>query len=126
MNINPIRNLSFCRNTWRPISSPIRHAKTIISKQEGIDLFLDKYGELLEKIKLVKENISKLEIKISQTSEPNNKLKKDLENEKKKLHIFQNNKNEMEKIIHVIDTFANSNQPIEIEFIDSSNENDKK
>ena len=123
MNITPVRNIFFCKNINKP-NSTMQKAKDIISKQDGIDLFLDAYGVLINKIKETEENCKKLEESISKTDTNQQKdiLSAKIKLAKKELSGLQKNKAQMEKVIYIIDSLANSDNPIEIEFIDRSNE----
>lgn len=102
----------------------MQKAKDIITKQDGIDLFLDAYCVLINKIKETEEHCKKLEEALPKTDTKQQKdiLSAKIKLAKKELSGLQKNKIQMEKIIYIIDSLANSNNPIEIEFIDRSDE----
>ncbi len=125
MNIVPVRNFSFCKNTNScNTKSAIQQAKAIIEKENGIDLFLDTFIEAKNKIEKTEEEIAQLKKNASNaaTQMQRNILLNKIEAAEKILKRLQNNKLQMENIIFVIDSFAKSNEPIEIEYIDRSNE----
>lgn len=122
MEILPIKNITFCKNQKPSII--IKKAFEVINKQDGIDLFLDAYSDLSNNIKVQETKVKEYECAL---------LKADTEQQKtiiltkikllnKELKNMQNNKEQMEKIIHIIDTLARDDNQIEIEYIDRRGE----
>ena len=122
MEILPIKNICFGKNGKQ--STVVKKAFEVINKQDGIDLFLDTYGALLNNIKAQETEVKQYKEALlkANTEQQKTIILKKIELLNQELKKLQNNKEQMERIIHIIDTLARNDNQIEIVYIDRRGE----
>ena len=122
MKILPINNISFCKKQEE--TRDIKKAISIINKKDGIDLFLDAYGELINKIKETEKQQEEFKAALAKTNIPQQQtiLSTKIKSLDRDLKNLQSKRVNMEKIIHIIDRFATDDRDIEIVYVDRRGE----